>query len=67
MKWLRDRIKHIIIDVGYDIKDSSGKIYKNEVLPSYVTKEEPINAKEMSGYNVGDLIQGKFIREYLQN
>ena len=41
-------------DVGYDIKDSSGKIYKNEVLPSYVTKKEPLPNK----YNVGDLVKG---------
>ena len=46
-------------DVGYDIKDSSGEIYKNEVLPSYVTKEEPKSIpKEMSGYKVGDIIKG---------
>ena len=56
-------------DVGYDIKDSSGKIYKNEVLPSYVTKEEPKSftatttigkdkGKEVE-YKVGDLVKGQ--------
>ena len=55
-------------DVGYDIKDSSGEIYKNEVLPSYVTKEEPKSftatttigkdkGKEFE-YKVGDLVKG---------
>ena len=52
-------ITNYLDDVGYDIKDLSGKIYKNEVLPSYVTKEEPKSIpKEMSGYKVGDIIKG---------